>query len=87
MRSPPGHAPPIPGLKVVPDLTSETLFTLTELPKRFGIIGAGPIGCEMAQSFARFGSEVFLIEATHGILPREDKTQRTSCASRCSVTE
>ncbi len=66
-------APPIPGLKDVPYLTNETLFTLTELPKRFGIIGAGPIGCEMAQSFARFGSEVFLIEATHGILPREDR--------------
>lgn len=66
-------APPIPGLKDVSYLTNETLFSLTELPKRFGIIGAGPIGCEMAQSFARFGSEVFLIEATHGILPREDR--------------
>lgn len=66
-------APPIPGLKDVPYLTNETLFSLTELPKRLGIIGAGPIGCEMAQSFARFGSEVFLIEAMHGILPREDR--------------
>jgi len=66
-------APPIPGLKDVSYLTNETLFSLTELPKRLGIIGAGPIGCEMAQSFARFGSEVFLIEATHGILPREDQ--------------
>lgn len=66
-------APPIPGLKDVPYLTNETLFSLTELPKRFGIIGAGPIGCEMAQSFARFGSEVFLVETEHGILPREDR--------------
>jgi pyruvate/2-oxoglutarate dehydrogenase complex dihydrolipoamide dehydrogenase (E3) component len=66
-------APPIPGLKDVPCLTNETLFSLTDLPKRFGIIGAGPIGCEMAQSFARFGSEVFLVEARHGILPREDR--------------
>jgi pyruvate/2-oxoglutarate dehydrogenase complex dihydrolipoamide dehydrogenase (E3) component len=66
-------APPIPGLKDVAYLTNETLFTLTELPKRFGVIGAGPIGCEMAQSFARFGSEVFLVEAEHGILPREDR--------------
>ncbi len=65
-------APPIPGLKDVPYLTNETLFSLTELPRRLGIIGAGPIGCEMAQAFARLGSEVFLIEATHGILPRED---------------
>lgn len=66
-------APPIPGLMDVPYLTNETLFSLTELPKRLGIIGAGPIGCEMAQSFARFGSGVFLIEAAHGILPREDR--------------
>lgn len=65
-------APPIPGLKDVPYLTNETLFSLTELPKRLGIIGAGPIGCEMAQCFARLGSEVFLVEAEHGILPRED---------------
>ena len=66
-------APPIPGLKEVPYLTNETLFSLTELPPRLGVIGAGPIGCEMAQSFARFGSEVFLVEAEHGILPREDR--------------
>lgn len=66
-------APPIPGLKDVPYLTNETLFSLTELPKRLGVIGAGPIGCEMAQSFVCFGSEVFLIKATHGILPREDR--------------
>lgn len=66
-------APPIPGLKDVPYLTNETLFSLTELPKRLGIIGAGPIGCEMAQAFARLGSEVFLVEATHGILPVEDR--------------
>ena len=66
-------APPIPGLKDVPYLTNETLFNLTELPRRLGVIGAGPIGCEMAQSFARFGSEVYLVEAEHGILPREDR--------------
>lgn len=66
-------APPIPGLPDVPYLTNETLFSLTTLPKRLGIIGAGPIGCEMAQSFARFGSEVYLVEAEHGILPREDR--------------
>ncbi len=66
-------APSIPGLKDVPYLTNETIFSLTELPKRLGVIGAGPIGCEMAQAFARFGSEVFLLEAEHGILPREDR--------------
>ena len=66
-------APPIPGLDSVDYLTNENLFSLTELPRRLGIIGAGPIGCEMAQSFAQFGSEVFLVEAEHGILPREDR--------------
>ncbi len=70
---PRASAPPIPGLKDVPYLTNETLFSLTELPKRLGIIGVGPIGCEMAQSFARLGSEVFLVEAEHGILPGEDR--------------
>lgn len=64
--------PPVPGLNEVPYLTNESLFSLTELPRRLGIIGAGPIGCEMAQAFALFGSEVVLIESGHGILPRED---------------
>ncbi|MCA9231107.1 MAG: mercuric reductase [Planctomycetales bacterium] len=66
-------APAIPGLDQVEYLTNESLFLLTELPRRLGIIGAGPIGCELAQTFALFGSEVFLVEATHGILPREDR--------------
>lgn len=66
-------APPIPGLDTIEYLTNESLFSLTELPKRLGVIGAGPIGCEMAQTFARLGSEVFLVEAMHGIMPREDQ--------------
>lgn len=66
-------APPVPGLADVAYLTNETIFSLTELPRRLGIIGAGPIGCEMAQAFARFGSEVYLVETQHGILPREDR--------------
>lgn len=66
-------APPISGLGDVPYLTNETLFSLTERPKRLGIVGAGPIGCEMAQAFARLGSKVFLVEAMHGILPAEDR--------------
>ncbi len=64
---------PIPGLKEAGFLTNETIFSLTELPRRLVVIGAGPIGCEMAQSFARFGSEVFLIEREPHILPREDR--------------
>lgn len=66
-------APPIQGLGDIAYLTNETLFSLTERPRRLAVIGAGPIGCEMAQAFARFGSEVFLIESLHGILPREDR--------------
>ncbi len=63
---------PIPGLAEAGALTNETIFSLTELPQRLAIIGAGPIGCEMAQAFARFGSKVTLFEAECRILPRED---------------
>lgn len=65
-------APSIPGLEDVAYLTNETLFSLTELPSRLGVIGAGPIGCEMAQAFARFGSEVVLLKGHDRVLPRED---------------
>ena len=66
-------APPIPGLDEVDYLTNETLFSLEELPKRFAVIGGGPIGCEMAQSFTRFGSEVTLLDMAPHVLPREDE--------------
>jgi pyruvate/2-oxoglutarate dehydrogenase complex dihydrolipoamide dehydrogenase (E3) component len=65
--------PPTPGLKEAGYLTNETVFSLTELPSRIGVIGAGPIGCELAQSFARFGSQVYLVESEHGIMPNEDR--------------
>ena len=66
-------APDIPGLASVPYLTNETVFSLTELPRRLAVVGAGPIGCELAQGFARFGAQVVLIESAAGILPREDR--------------
>lgn len=66
-------ASPTPGLQEAGYLTNETVFSLTELPQRIAVIGAGPIGCELAQSFARFGSQVYLIEAMHGIMPNEDR--------------
>ncbi len=56
-------APPIPGLDTVPYLTNETIFDNTELPKQLIIIGAGPIGIEMAQAHARLGSKVTVLEA------------------------
>jgi pyruvate/2-oxoglutarate dehydrogenase complex dihydrolipoamide dehydrogenase (E3) component len=64
---------PIPRLEEAGYLTNETLFSLTELPRRLAVIGAGPIGCEMAQTFARFGTEVTLLEAMHQLLGREDQ--------------
>ena len=64
--------PPIPGLDSAGYLTNETIFSLTELPRRLIVIGAGPIGCEMAQSFARLGSEVTVVNAAEHLLPRED---------------
>lgn len=63
---------PIPGLAEAGYLTNETVFSLTELPKRLAVIGAGPIGCEFAQAFARFGSQVSLLEVAPQILIRED---------------
>jgi pyruvate/2-oxoglutarate dehydrogenase complex dihydrolipoamide dehydrogenase (E3) component len=66
-------APPIPGLEEAGYFTNETIFSLTELPPRMAVIGAGPIGCEMAQAFARFGSRITLIERGTQILGREDR--------------
>lgn len=65
-------APPIPGLEDAGYLTNESIFSLTQLPARLAVIGAGPIGSEMAQSFARFGSKVTVLEASDRVLPRED---------------
>lgn len=65
-------APAIPGLEEAGYLTNETIFNLTDRPARLAVIGAGPIGCEMAQSFARFGSHVVVFERMSRMLPRED---------------
>jgi pyruvate/2-oxoglutarate dehydrogenase complex dihydrolipoamide dehydrogenase (E3) component len=65
--------PPIEGLKEAAPLTNETIFGLEALPKRLVVIGAGPIGCEMAQTFARFGSRVTLLNRGARILPKEDR--------------
>jgi mercury(II) reductase len=66
-------APGIPGLAEAGYLTNESVFSLTGLPKRLAVIGAGPIGCELSQAFRRFGSEVYLLEKTDRLLPREDR--------------
>ena len=67
------NVPDVPGLEEAGYLTNETLFSLAELPRRLAIVGGGPIGCEMAQAFARFGSEVHLIEHGPHLLSREDR--------------
>jgi pyruvate/2-oxoglutarate dehydrogenase complex dihydrolipoamide dehydrogenase (E3) component len=63
--------PPIPGLAKAGPLTNETIFNLTELPARLVVLGGGPIGCELAQAFARFGSEVTLLDMEAHVLVRE----------------
>lgn len=65
--------PEIPGIAETGYHTNETIFSLTRLPARLGVIGAGPIGCELAQAFARFGSEVILLQKDDRILPRDDR--------------
>ena len=64
---------PISGLAEAGYFTNETIFTLVELPRRMIVVGAGPIGCELAQSFQRFGSQVTMITDGVEILPKEDR--------------
>ncbi|MDH5762322.1 MAG: mercuric reductase [Nitrospinota bacterium] len=65
--------PPIPGLDQVDYLTTDTIWNLRELPERLVVMGGGPIGCELAQCFARLGSEVTVVEMLPDILIREDE--------------
>jgi pyruvate/2-oxoglutarate dehydrogenase complex dihydrolipoamide dehydrogenase (E3) component len=62
----------IPGLESAGYLTNETVFSLNSIPSRLLVIGGGPIGCELAQAFARLGSRVTLVEAQPQFLARED---------------
>jgi pyruvate/2-oxoglutarate dehydrogenase complex dihydrolipoamide dehydrogenase (E3) component/uncharacterized membrane protein YdjX (TVP38/TMEM64 family) len=74
--------PDLPGLDAVPYLTSDTLWGLRQLPTRLLVLGGGPIGCELAQAFARFGSEVSLVEMAPRLLPREDPDAAAVLAAR-----
>ena len=65
--------PPIKGIEDTNYLTSDTLWELRVQPKRMLIIGGGPIGCEMAQSFQRLGTQVIQVDRSSRLLPREDK--------------
>lgn len=65
--------PDLPGIQDIPYVTSDTVWTLRSLPKRLLVLGAGPIGAELAQCFARFGSEVTVLGRPPRLLPKEDE--------------
>ena len=64
--------PPVEGLADAAPLTSDTVWDLDTLPQRLVVLGAGPVGCELSQAFARLGAEVTLVEAAQQVLPAED---------------
>ena len=66
------RVPEIPGLAGLDYLTSDTLWDIREAPGHLLVLGAGPIGCELAQAFARLGSRVTLVTHAGNIMPRED---------------
>ncbi|MEZ4320640.1 MAG: FAD-dependent oxidoreductase [Myxococcota bacterium] len=74
--------PTIPGIETVGVLTNETLFSLTERPERLTVVGAGVIGCEMAQAFARLGSQVTLVDPSERVLSREDPSASARVAAQ-----
>ena len=64
--------PPLPGLAQITPLSNETVFDLTEQPRRLAVLGAGPVGCELAQAFARLGTQVELLELGSQVLPQDE---------------
>ena len=74
--------PPIPGIESVDCLTSDTVWSLRVLPRRLVVLGGGPVGCELAQCFARFGSKVSQVEMLPRIMIREDPEVSAMVAER-----
>ena len=74
--------PKIPGIENVEVLTSENVWNLRKLPPRLAVLGGGPIGCELAQAFARFGSKVTQVEMLPRLLAREDPEVSEMVAAR-----
>ncbi len=74
--------PPIPGIEAIEALTSDNVWDLRELPRRLVVLGGGPIGCELAQAFARLGSQVTQVEMLPRLLPREDPEVSELLAAR-----
>ncbi len=79
------EVPPIPGLIDAMPLTNETVFELQERPQSLAILGAGPIGCELAQVFARLGVEVHLFELAPRVLPLECEAASASVAAQLTL--
>ena len=74
--------PQIPGMETIEVLTSENVWKLRELPRRLIVLGGGPIGCELAQAFARLGSSVTQVEMLPRLLVREDPEVSEAVAAR-----
>lgn len=74
--------PPVPGLAETEPLTTDSVWELEELPRRLAVLGGGPVGCELAQAFARLGSEVTVIEMADRLLPAEDDDASALVARR-----
>lgn len=75
------NVPDLPGLKAARWFTNESVFTLTELPRRLLVIGGGPIGCELGQAFARLGARVTLATKGGRLLPRDDEDAAAALAA------
>ncbi|MCJ8217370.1 FAD-dependent oxidoreductase [Aeromonas veronii] len=76
--------PKLPGLDQVPYLTSDSLWQMRTPPRRLLVLGGGPIGCELAQSFALLGIPVTLVELSEQLLPREDREVADALAGQMS---
>lgn len=77
--------PPLPGLAKAGFLTSQNLFSLRDLPGRLLVLGGGPVGLEMAQAFARLGSQVTVVEQSPHLLPREDPELTDALRARLTM--
>ena len=74
--------PLVPGLDGIDYLTSDNVWSLTELPPRLLVVGGGPIGCELAQAFSRLGSKVTQVDMAERIMPREDADVSAAVSAR-----
>ena len=78
--------PPVAGIETVEALTNEDIFSISDAPASLGIIGGGPIGCELAQAFAGFGVKVTLFEAQERLLTAEEPAASGGCGSSPAIS-